>query len=49
MIRAEKYQATLPARAIHRIPSATFTGRTPVAMAQTFHGSVKVIWTPLPS
>ncbi len=34
--RAEKYQSEFPARAIHRVPSATFTSRSPVAMAQTF-------------
>jgi UDP-N-acetylglucosamine--N-acetylmuramyl-(pentapeptide) pyrophosphoryl-undecaprenol N-acetylglucosamine transferase len=34
--RAEKYQSEFPARAIHRVPSATFTSRSPAAMAQTF-------------
>jgi UDP-N-acetylglucosamine--N-acetylmuramyl-(pentapeptide) pyrophosphoryl-undecaprenol N-acetylglucosamine transferase len=34
--RAEKYQSEFPARAIHRIPSATFASRSPVAMAKTF-------------
>jgi hypothetical protein len=35
-IRAEQYGDDFPARAIHRIPSATITGRNPVAMAKTF-------------
>ena len=34
--RAEKYQSEFPARAIHRVPSATFASRSPVAMAKTF-------------
>ena len=34
--RAEKYGAEFPARATHRIPSATFAGRSPVATARTF-------------
>lgn len=34
--RAEKYGVEFPARAIHRIPSATFGSRSPVAMAKTF-------------
>ena len=33
-IRAEQYGDDFPARAIHRIPSATHDGRNPVAMAQ---------------
>ena len=35
-IRAEQYGGDFPARAIHRIPSATITGRSPVAIAKTF-------------
>jgi len=34
--RAEKYGVEFPARAIHRIPSATFASRSPIAMAKTF-------------
>jgi UDP-N-acetylglucosamine--N-acetylmuramyl-(pentapeptide) pyrophosphoryl-undecaprenol N-acetylglucosamine transferase len=34
--RAEKYGSEFPARATHRIPSATFASRSPVAMAKTF-------------
>jgi UDP-N-acetylglucosamine--N-acetylmuramyl-(pentapeptide) pyrophosphoryl-undecaprenol N-acetylglucosamine transferase len=34
--RAEKYVTEFPARAIHRIPSATFGSRSPLAMAKTF-------------
>ena len=34
--RAEKYGVEFPARAIHRIPSATFGSRSPIAIAQTF-------------
>jgi UDP-N-acetylglucosamine--N-acetylmuramyl-(pentapeptide) pyrophosphoryl-undecaprenol N-acetylglucosamine transferase len=34
--RAEKYGVEFPARAIHRIPSATFGSRSPLAMAKTF-------------
>jgi UDP-N-acetylglucosamine--N-acetylmuramyl-(pentapeptide) pyrophosphoryl-undecaprenol N-acetylglucosamine transferase len=34
--RAEKYESEFPARAIHRVPSATFTSRSPLAMAKTF-------------
>jgi UDP-N-acetylglucosamine--N-acetylmuramyl-(pentapeptide) pyrophosphoryl-undecaprenol N-acetylglucosamine transferase len=34
--RAEKYGTEFPARAIHRIPSATFGSRSPIAMAKTF-------------
>ncbi|MGH6832867.1 MAG: UDP-N-acetylglucosamine--N-acetylmuramyl-(pentapeptide) pyrophosphoryl-undecaprenol N-acetylglucosamine transferase, partial [Methyloceanibacter sp.] len=34
--RAEKYESEFPARTIHRVPSATFTSRSPVAMAKTF-------------
>jgi UDP-N-acetylglucosamine--N-acetylmuramyl-(pentapeptide) pyrophosphoryl-undecaprenol N-acetylglucosamine transferase len=34
--RAGKYDADFPARAVHRIPSATLTGRSPLAMAKTF-------------
>lgn len=35
-VRAEKYGGDFPARAVHRIPSATLTGRSPVALAGTF-------------
>ena len=35
-IRAEKYGGDFPASAIHRIPSATLTGRSPIAVAATF-------------
>jgi UDP-N-acetylglucosamine--N-acetylmuramyl-(pentapeptide) pyrophosphoryl-undecaprenol N-acetylglucosamine transferase len=35
-MRAEKYGGDFPARAIHRIPSATMTSRSPVALAATF-------------
>ena len=35
-IRAEKYGVEFPARAIHRIPSATLASRNPVAVAMTF-------------
>jgi UDP-N-acetylglucosamine--N-acetylmuramyl-(pentapeptide) pyrophosphoryl-undecaprenol N-acetylglucosamine transferase len=35
-IRAEKYGIEFPARAIHRIPSATMTSKNPVALARTF-------------
>ena len=35
-MRAEKYGGDFPARAIHRIPSATLTSRSPVAVAATF-------------
>jgi UDP-N-acetylglucosamine--N-acetylmuramyl-(pentapeptide) pyrophosphoryl-undecaprenol N-acetylglucosamine transferase len=34
--RVEKYQSEFPARAIHFVPSATFTSRSPVAMGKTF-------------
>jgi UDP-N-acetylglucosamine--N-acetylmuramyl-(pentapeptide) pyrophosphoryl-undecaprenol N-acetylglucosamine transferase len=34
--RAEKYGTDFPARAVYRIPSATVTSRSPVAMAKTF-------------
>jgi len=34
--RAEKYGIDFPARAIHRIPSATMTSKSPVAVARTF-------------
>jgi UDP-N-acetylglucosamine--N-acetylmuramyl-(pentapeptide) pyrophosphoryl-undecaprenol N-acetylglucosamine transferase len=34
--RVEKYQSEFPARAIHFVPSATFTSRSPVGMAKTF-------------
>jgi UDP-N-acetylglucosamine--N-acetylmuramyl-(pentapeptide) pyrophosphoryl-undecaprenol N-acetylglucosamine transferase len=34
--RAEKYGVDFPARAIHKVPSATFAGRSPVAVAKTF-------------
>lgn len=34
--RAEKYGAEFPARATHRIPSATFASRSPVATIKTF-------------
>ena len=33
--RAEKYGADFPARAVYRVPSATFTSRSPVAVAKT--------------
>lgn len=33
--RAEQYGIEFPARAIHRIPSATFASRSPVAVAKT--------------
>ena len=35
-IRAEKYGVEFPARAIHRIPSATLTSRNPLAVTATF-------------
>ena len=35
-IRAEKYGVEFPARAIHRIPSATLGSRNPFAVAMTF-------------
>jgi UDP-N-acetylglucosamine--N-acetylmuramyl-(pentapeptide) pyrophosphoryl-undecaprenol N-acetylglucosamine transferase len=35
-IRAEKYGVEFPARAIHRIPSATLSSRNPIAVAMTF-------------
>jgi UDP-N-acetylglucosamine--N-acetylmuramyl-(pentapeptide) pyrophosphoryl-undecaprenol N-acetylglucosamine transferase len=35
-IRAEKYGVEFPARAIHRIPSATLTSRNPVEVIKTF-------------
>jgi UDP-N-acetylglucosamine--N-acetylmuramyl-(pentapeptide) pyrophosphoryl-undecaprenol N-acetylglucosamine transferase len=34
--RAEKYGDDFPARAVHNIPSATITGRTPGAIVKTF-------------
>jgi UDP-N-acetylglucosamine--N-acetylmuramyl-(pentapeptide) pyrophosphoryl-undecaprenol N-acetylglucosamine transferase len=34
--RVEKYQTDFPARAVHLVPSATFTSRSPLAMARTF-------------
>lgn len=34
--RAEKYGVDFPARAIHKVPSATFASRSPIAVAQTF-------------
>ena len=34
--RAEKYGVEFPARAIHRIPSATLASRSPVELAKTF-------------
>jgi UDP-N-acetylglucosamine--N-acetylmuramyl-(pentapeptide) pyrophosphoryl-undecaprenol N-acetylglucosamine transferase len=34
--RAEQYGGDFPARAIHRIPSATLTSRSPLAVAATF-------------
>ena len=34
--RAEKYGGDFPARAIHRIPSATLTSRSPLAVLATF-------------
>jgi UDP-N-acetylglucosamine--N-acetylmuramyl-(pentapeptide) pyrophosphoryl-undecaprenol N-acetylglucosamine transferase len=35
-LRAEKYGGDFPARAIHRIPSATLTSRSPFAVVRTF-------------
>ncbi len=35
-LRAEKYGGDFPARAIHRIPSATLTSRSPIALVRTF-------------
>ncbi len=35
-LRAEKYGGDFPARAIHRIPSATLTSRSAIAVAATF-------------
>jgi UDP-N-acetylglucosamine--N-acetylmuramyl-(pentapeptide) pyrophosphoryl-undecaprenol N-acetylglucosamine transferase len=35
-LRAEKYGGDFPARAIHRIQSATLTSRSPIAVAGTF-------------
>ena len=35
-MRAEKYGGDFPARAIHRIPSATLTSRSPIAVTATF-------------
>ena len=35
-MRAEKYGGDFPARAIHRIPSATLTSNSPIAVASTF-------------
>jgi UDP-N-acetylglucosamine--N-acetylmuramyl-(pentapeptide) pyrophosphoryl-undecaprenol N-acetylglucosamine transferase len=35
-MRAEKYGGDFPARVIHRIPSATMTSRSPIALAATF-------------
>jgi UDP-N-acetylglucosamine--N-acetylmuramyl-(pentapeptide) pyrophosphoryl-undecaprenol N-acetylglucosamine transferase len=35
-IRAEKYGVEFPARAIHRIPSATLTSRNPFSVVMTF-------------
>jgi UDP-N-acetylglucosamine--N-acetylmuramyl-(pentapeptide) pyrophosphoryl-undecaprenol N-acetylglucosamine transferase len=35
-MRAEKYGGDFPARAIHRIPSATLTSRSPIAVAAAF-------------
>jgi UDP-N-acetylglucosamine--N-acetylmuramyl-(pentapeptide) pyrophosphoryl-undecaprenol N-acetylglucosamine transferase len=35
-IRAEKYGDEFPARAIHRVPSATLTSKSPFAVAATF-------------
>jgi UDP-N-acetylglucosamine--N-acetylmuramyl-(pentapeptide) pyrophosphoryl-undecaprenol N-acetylglucosamine transferase len=34
--RAGKYDTDFPARTVHRIPSATLTSRSPLAMAKTF-------------
>jgi UDP-N-acetylglucosamine--N-acetylmuramyl-(pentapeptide) pyrophosphoryl-undecaprenol N-acetylglucosamine transferase len=34
--RAEKFGGDFPARAIHRVPSATFASRSPLAVAKTF-------------
>jgi UDP-N-acetylglucosamine--N-acetylmuramyl-(pentapeptide) pyrophosphoryl-undecaprenol N-acetylglucosamine transferase len=34
--RAERYGADFPARAVHNIPSATLTGRSPSAVVKTF-------------
>ena len=35
-MRGEGYGADFPARAVHRIPSATLTSRSPLAVAATF-------------
>jgi UDP-N-acetylglucosamine--N-acetylmuramyl-(pentapeptide) pyrophosphoryl-undecaprenol N-acetylglucosamine transferase len=35
-LRAEKYGGDFPAHAIHRIPSATLTSRSPIAVVRTF-------------
>src|SRR4029079_18661862 len=35
-IRAENYAGEFPARAIHRVPSATLTSKSPFAVAATF-------------
>jgi len=35
-MRAEKYGVEFPARAVHRVPSATLTSRNPFAVAMTF-------------
>jgi UDP-N-acetylglucosamine--N-acetylmuramyl-(pentapeptide) pyrophosphoryl-undecaprenol N-acetylglucosamine transferase len=35
-IRAEKYGTEFPARNIHRVPSATLTSRSPIALVATF-------------
>jgi UDP-N-acetylglucosamine--N-acetylmuramyl-(pentapeptide) pyrophosphoryl-undecaprenol N-acetylglucosamine transferase len=34
-MRGDRYGADFPARAVYRVPSATFTGRSPVAAAET--------------
>ena len=44
--RAEKHQSEFPARAIHCVPSATFTSRSPLAGAKTFARLFGAICTP---
>jgi UDP-N-acetylglucosamine--N-acetylmuramyl-(pentapeptide) pyrophosphoryl-undecaprenol N-acetylglucosamine transferase len=34
-MRGDRYGADFPARAVYRVPSATFTGRSPIAAAET--------------
>ena len=43
-MRAEKYGGDFPARAIHRIPSATLTSRSPIAVdCHLHHGSASAM------